>query len=97
MTFPIYLNISPDQLASAASFIASEWGDYGYRIEGIESPTHAVSLFHVRYLDGSRFVVAADKWGNCRHAADSPGYESAELTAQLDAVVAEMHANAVAA
>jgi hypothetical protein len=86
--FPIYLNISPDQLASAASFIAREWGDYGYRIEGIESPTHAVSLFHVACSDGSRFIVAADRYGNCHDI--QPGSDAV-------AMVREMHANAVAA
>jgi hypothetical protein len=91
MTHPVYVDISPGQLSAAGSYIAREWGDYGYQIEGIESPTVAVSLFHVRALDGSRFIVAADKWGNCRKAADSPGYATEELGAKLAAVVKKMH------
>ena len=67
------LSISPDQLSAAGSYVSREWGDYGYSIEGIESPTHAVSLFHVRYLDGSRFVIAADKWGNTGGQAGQAG------------------------
>jgi hypothetical protein len=59
------LSITPDQLASAGSYITHEWGGYGYRIERIESPTRRVSLFHVVASDGSRFIVAADCWGNC--------------------------------
>ena len=94
MTYPNYLSITVDQLASVAGYIAREWGDYGYTIEGIESPTHAVSLFHVRHSDGSRFIVAADKWGNCQKAADSPGYVSEALEAELAGVVREMHLNA---
>lgn len=88
------LSITPDQMSAAGSYIAREWGDYGYSIEEIESPTHAVSLFHVRALDGSRFVVAADKWGNTGGPVESHGYDSPERTAALDALVMEMHAAA---
>ena len=90
------VSISPDQMSAAGSYIAREWGDYGYTIEGVESPTHAVSLFHVRAADGARFIVAADKWGNTGGPVDSHGYESPERTAALGALVAEMHAKAVA-
>jgi hypothetical protein len=90
-------NMTPDQMSAAASYIAREWGDYGYSIENVESPTHAVSLFHVRALDGSRFVVAADKWGNTGGPVDSHGYASPERTTALDALVARMHAAATAA
>ena len=89
------LSITPDQLCSVGGFISREWGDDGYRIEYIESPKWTVSLFHVCASDGARFVVAADRWGNCRFAAESDGYETPERTAALAAVVAEMHANAV--
>src|SRR5215472_13291838 len=88
------LSITPDQLTSAGGHIAREWGDYGYRIESIESPTHAVSLFHVRASDGARFVVAVDKWGNTGGPVDSHGYETPERTAALTALVREMHTHA---
>lgn len=91
------VNMTPDQMSAAAGYIAREWGDYGYSIEDVESPTHAVSLFYVRALDGSRFVVAADKWGNTGGPVDSHGYASPERTAALDALVAEMHTAATAA
>ena len=87
------LSITPDQLASAGGYIAHEWGDYGYRIEQIESPTHRVSLFHVCASDGSRFIVGCDRYGNCRYT-DSDGYETPERTAALAAMVSEMHAAA---
>ena len=92
------LSISPDQLSAAGSYISHEWGDYGYRIEAIESPTHAVSLFHVCASDGSRFIVAADKWGNTGGPLDSQGYGHAEpgQAAALADLVAEMHAKATA-
>ncbi len=90
------LSITPDQLASAGGHISRTWGDYGYRIEAVESPTHMVSLFHVCASDGSRFVVAVDKWGNAGGPVDSHGYETAERTAALSALVSEMHAKAVA-
>ena len=88
--------ITPDQLCSAGGYISAEWGDHGYRIELIESPTRAVSLFHVVCSDGGRFIVAADRWGNCEKAADSHGYGTPERTAELAVVVARMHAAAVA-
>ena len=90
------VNVGIEQVMAAASYIQREWGDYGYRIEAVESPTHAVSLFHVRASDGARFIVAADKWGNTGGPVDSHGYESPERTAALGALVAEMHAKAVA-
>ncbi len=90
------LSITPDQLSAAGSYIAREWGDYGYRIERIESPTRAVSLFHVVASDGGRFIVAADKWGNTGGPVGSHGYDSPERTAALTELVSEMHAQAVA-
>jgi hypothetical protein len=86
------LSITPDQIASAGSYISHNWGDYGYRIEGIESPTHAVAVFHVCASDGSRFAVLADKWGNCRHL-DTHGHS--EDDAPLGELVRDMHTNAV--
>jgi hypothetical protein len=82
------LSISPDQLSAVGSYISRNWGDYGYRIEQVESPTSRVSLFHVAYSDGSRFIVAADKWGNCKDI--QPGSDAAAL-------VREMHAAASSA
>jgi hypothetical protein len=83
------LSITPDQMASAGSYISRQWGDHGYRIEQVESPTAAVSLFHVVASDGSRFIVAADKWGQCR---DSDATDSADVRWLVD----QMHAAAVA-
>ena len=90
------VNVGIEQVMAAASYIQREWGDYGYRIERIESPTRAVSLFHVVASDGARFIVAADKWGNTGGPVDSHGYESPERTAALTALVKDMHAKAVA-
>ena len=81
------LSITPDQLSAAGSYISRTWGDYGYRIEKIESPTHRVSLFHVVCSDGSRFIVAADRYGNCHDV--QPGSDPVAL-------VREMHAKASA-
>ena len=92
------LSITPDQMSAAGSYISRTWGDYGYRIEAIESPTFRVSLFHVCASDGSRFIVACDRWGNCQHA-ESDGYGHAgtpERNAALSALVTWMHAKASA-
>jgi len=78
------LSITPDQLCAAGGYIARTWGDYGYRIEAIESPTPRVAL-------------GVDRWGNPGpRSVDSHGYESAERTADLAALVTEMHAKAAA-
>jgi hypothetical protein len=89
------LSITPDQLSAAGSYIAHNWGDYGYRIELVESPTHRIALFHVCASDGSRFIVAGDRYGNCRYT-DSHGYETPERAAALDALVTEMEAHIAA-
>jgi len=93
------LSITPDQMAAAGSYISREWGDHGYRIEAIESPTFRVSLFHVCASDGARFVVGVDKWGNTGGPVESHGHGHAEpgQAAALAELVSEMHAKASAA
>lgn len=90
------LSITPDQMASAGSYISRTWGDHGYRVEAVESPTCLVSVFHVAASDGARFIVACDRWGNCRDAGESHGYAEPHRDARVAAVVAEMHAAAAA-
>lgn len=63
--------VTPDQLSAAGGYIARNWGESGYAIEGIESPTTRVSHFHVVASDGSRFIVTADRWGNCQELKES--------------------------
>jgi hypothetical protein len=82
------LSISPDQLASAGSYISHEWGDYGHRIEDIESPSPRVSVFRVCASDGSRFSVLADRYGNTRYL------DTHSSDAGLAELVREMHAKA---
>ena len=85
-----YMSVTADQMSSAAGYLRSEWGDYGYRFEAIETRTFAVSVFRVRCSDGGRFAIIADKWGNTRHL-DTHNSDDG-----LDVLVAEMHANATA-
>ena len=85
------MSVTADQMSSAASYLRREWGDYGYRFEGIETWSHAVSVFRVSCFDGSRFAIVADKWGNCRHLDTHSSDDG------LDELVASMHANAIAA
>lgn len=86
--------ITADQMSSAAGYLTRNWGDHGYRIEKIESPTALVSVFHVVAGDGARFAIAADKWGNCRHL-DTHGHDAD--SAPLAELVRDMHAKAFAA
>lgn len=80
------LFLKPDQMSAAGSYISHEWGDYGYSIEGVESPSQRVSVFRVVASDGGRFSVLADRYGNCRHLDT---HNSDDGLAEL---VAEMHA-----
>ncbi len=82
------VSVTCDQMSGAAAFLAREWGDYGYRFTGIESPTFAVSVFTVRHSDGSEFAIGADRWGNCAALPDG--------AAERAAMVRDMHAAAVA-
>jgi hypothetical protein len=89
------LSITPDQLSAAGGYIARNWSAEGYVIENITAPIRRVTLFHVRASDGSRFTVAADCWGNCRHLAYSD-HEPIERTGALIDLVREMYARATA-
>ena len=76
------MNITPDQLATMGSYVAREWGDYGYFFEAIESPSRYVSVGHVVASDGSRFFVAVDRWSNVRHADSEQGWR--DIFTELD-------------
>lgn len=82
------LFLSPDQMSAAASYLERNWGNSGYCIEKIESPTHRISLFRVVAGDGSRFTLVADKWGNVRDLDTHSGDDG------LAGLVSEMHAKA---
>lgn len=64
------LSASPDAMQCVAGRLGREWGDYGYTIEGADSPIFGGARLFVRHSDGSRFMVAVDRWGNPR-----PEYE----------------------
>lgn len=82
---PRVLWLSADQMSAAASYLARQWGEYGYHVEAIETPSIRVSLFRVIASDGSRFTIATDTWGNCRDWESSDGERERVL---------EMHAKA---
>lgn len=78
----------PDQMAALGGWVGREYGDYGYVFEYLHSITGAVTLAQVRHFDGSRFIVAADKWGQVRRV-DNASVET------LAADIAAMHEAAV--
>ena len=85
-----YMSVTADQMSSAAGYLVREWGDYGYRFEGIETRTYAVSVFRVVCSDGGRFAIIADKWGNTRHLDTHSSDDG------LSEVIREMHEKATA-
>jgi hypothetical protein len=85
-----YMSVTADQMSSAAGYLVKNWGDYGYRFEGIETRTHAVSVFRAVASDGGRFAIVADKWGNCQH------HDTHTSDDGLAALVTWMHANTTA-
>ena len=85
-----YMSVTADQMSSAAGYLVKNWGDYGYRFEGIETRTCAVSVFRVAVSDGGRFSIVADKWGNTAHLDTHSSDDG------LHEFVMEMHAKATA-
>ncbi len=75
------LSLTPDHMIAAGCYIEREWG-YGYRVSEIESPTPVVSLFHVGARDGARFIIAVDKWGNCKLVDPAEGWRT--LVQEMD-------------
>lgn len=57
---------------AAASHLAKEWGDYGYRITNILTSGYgAAAIVICSASDGSRFGFVVDKWGNA-YDLDTP-------------------------
>lgn len=48
----------------------------------------------MRALDGARFVVGVDKWGNTGGPVDSHGYDEPERNGALTTLVQDMHEKA---
>jgi hypothetical protein len=84
------LTATPDQLSGIGAYIAREWGDYGYRIEAMESPTRAITVAHVVASDGSRFMVAGDRYGQCQQVS------SIDKDEETFSEILAMHARATA-
>lgn len=56
--------VKPDALAAAAAAVEREWGS-GYGIEAVHAIGYTGGVrLEVVASDGSRFQVAADRWGN---------------------------------
>ena len=53
----------PAAVAAAIGRLSEFWGSHGYRITGIDSPVMGGARLHVVAGDGSRFLVAVDRWG----------------------------------
>lgn len=60
--------MDPDTLAAACSILAREWGSYGYAVRGITTGYRDGAL-HVTAADGSRFILAVDRYA-C-HSVDA--------------------------
>lgn len=58
--------VSLDQLRAAASFVAGNWGDHGYRV-AVDVATVDGAVFLVRCSDGGEFRILVDRWGNASH------------------------------
>ena len=57
-----YMSVTADQMSSAAGYLTSNWGDYGYRLRCPDTYLRR-DLFRVA-LGRRRFSVLTDKWGN---------------------------------
>ncbi len=61
--------ISPDAMGAAAALVSREYGPTGYAL-AVAVGDSRTAVFEVNHFDGSRFNVAADKWGNAIRLAD---------------------------
>jgi hypothetical protein len=78
--------VDVDALASACRYVAREWGEEsGYRCEVVGSSARRVAI-EVHASDGSRFLVAADRWGNVAHDTERDGSDHAAILAVMGAV-----------
>ena len=59
-----------DAIRGAVAYIAKEYGDYGYRITGIDPGIYGGGHVKVRHLDGSEFTVRVDRAGNAHTLED---------------------------
>jgi hypothetical protein len=59
-----------DAIRGAVAYIADEYGDYGYRITGIDPGIYGGGHVKVRHLDGSEFTVRVDRAGNAHTLED---------------------------
>ncbi len=75
--------VNPDAMMAAASLVQREWGHTGYML-AVADGNRLVTIFEVSHYDGSRFNVAADKWGNARGLSDDPGKAHDELAEMRD-------------
>lgn len=64
-----------EALHALASFVDKDWGDYGYRLSIVariapstlsDQPSELI-VAEVGHHDGSRFHIAADRFGNARY------------------------------
>ncbi len=74
---------NPDAMMAAASLVQREWGHAGYAL-AVADGNRLVTIFEVSHFDGSRFNVAADKWGNARGLSDDRETALAEVAAMTD-------------
>jgi hypothetical protein len=60
--------MTTDQVRAAASYVAREWGEEGYRMEpaGLVLDGGFVVWDVLCMIDGAEFRVASDRWGNVR-------------------------------
>lgn len=78
--------VDVDALRAACSHVARAWGEeMGYRCEVVGSTRDRVAV-EVHARDGSRFLVAADRWGNVADDTAADASDHAAILAVLAAV-----------
>jgi hypothetical protein len=57
--------VNPEVMAAAASYLSREWGEYGYTLCLVDIVSSSdVGVFECAHFDGSRWNIAADRYGN---------------------------------
>jgi len=77
------LNASVEALGALASYVAHEWGEYGYRFEYIAPWDGRGVIGTVCHSDGSRFAVGVNRYGECFDLGDFDDLEKGSFGATL--------------
>lgn len=89
--------VTLDALSGITHAVRFGWGDYGYRVCSVEGTWDGSAIAEISHSDGSRFWIAADRYGSW---VASAVYTANRVPASFDTsseAQAALHAHYIAA